>query len=233
MRLNPRLLVLSGPEDGYEYSIEGKEITLGRDKQNTIQLDWDRYVSGQHARIVDIGGLYWFEDLGSSNGAFVEFVSDYKHQLTSNARTILFNGMRVCLGRYAGFEVVGIVNGISEVKLHGKPMSRQRVQFLGLTVAQRNHYREQIVKLEKELFDARDIGAIHCTLRKISTICIELDQFYTPLDSSKKSSTQDKSMSSVENLLPPLPEKLPKSGDPRKLTTPDDITISGATSNSG
>ena len=44
--------------------------TLGRAPECELRLD-DTYVSQQHARIFDRGGTWYVEDLGSTNGTFV------------------------------------------------------------------------------------------------------------------------------------------------------------------
>ena len=46
------------------------EITIGRKKKNTIQID-NLQVSNKHARIVKQGGNYFIEDLKSTNGTFL------------------------------------------------------------------------------------------------------------------------------------------------------------------
>jgi len=49
--------------------IEG-EATIGRDSDNQIVVD-DTTVSGRHAAIEFRGGRWWLEDLGSTNGTWV------------------------------------------------------------------------------------------------------------------------------------------------------------------
>jgi pSer/pThr/pTyr-binding forkhead associated (FHA) protein len=44
--------------------------TIGRSVECELRLD-DTYVSQQHARIFDRGGNWYVEDLGSTNGTFV------------------------------------------------------------------------------------------------------------------------------------------------------------------
>lgn len=58
------------------YPVEG-QLTLGRQKENTIQIK-DPYVSKKHFIIVKDEGEFFLEDLGSSNGTFLngEKISD-------------------------------------------------------------------------------------------------------------------------------------------------------------
>ena len=43
---------------------------LGRDPDNTIVLN-DTSASGRHARLIQAGGVWWLEDLGSRNGTML------------------------------------------------------------------------------------------------------------------------------------------------------------------
>ena len=65
----PRLIVTSGPHQGTQASLDVSPFTLGREEDNTLSLP-DPTVSGHHARIVEHIGLYWLEDLGSTNGTY-------------------------------------------------------------------------------------------------------------------------------------------------------------------
>jgi pSer/pThr/pTyr-binding forkhead associated (FHA) protein len=71
MEENPyRLVVKAGPNPGAAFDLS-KEVTLmGRDVTNDISLG-DPEVSRQHARLTRTPGGYVLEDLGSTNGSFV------------------------------------------------------------------------------------------------------------------------------------------------------------------
>jgi hypothetical protein len=65
-----RLVVKAGPNPGSAFDLS-KEVTLmGRDVTNDISLG-DPEVSRQHARLTRTPGGYVLEDLGSTNGSFV------------------------------------------------------------------------------------------------------------------------------------------------------------------
>ena len=66
----PYLRILESKERKGERIALGEETTLGRSAACTISLDSDRFVSGLHARIVEHEGMWWIEDLGSTNGTF-------------------------------------------------------------------------------------------------------------------------------------------------------------------
>jgi pSer/pThr/pTyr-binding forkhead associated (FHA) protein len=57
------------PETRFE--IEDGETSVGRSTSSTIVLRSDDYASGRHAQLTRHGGLLYVEDLGSTNGTFV------------------------------------------------------------------------------------------------------------------------------------------------------------------
>jgi hypothetical protein len=67
-----RLLVVTSPELAEGAMIEVSAPTVvGRDAQSGIRLDHDEYVSSRHARIEPRPDGAWVDDLGSTNGTFV------------------------------------------------------------------------------------------------------------------------------------------------------------------
>ena len=65
-----QLIMRSGPTPGAAFNLEGDQITIGRDPSNTITIN-DAEISRRHARLTYQGGKYILEDLGSTNGTFV------------------------------------------------------------------------------------------------------------------------------------------------------------------
>lgn len=66
-----RLRVLEPQERrGLSYEL-GREITLGRGEDCVVSLQGDSYASSLHARVFARSGEVWIEDLGSTNGTFV------------------------------------------------------------------------------------------------------------------------------------------------------------------
>ena len=65
-----QLIMRSGPTPGAAYTLEGDQITIGRDSTNGITIN-DAEISRRHARLTFQGGKYILEDLGSTNGTFV------------------------------------------------------------------------------------------------------------------------------------------------------------------
>jgi pSer/pThr/pTyr-binding forkhead associated (FHA) protein len=67
-----RLLVLKSPELDQGRTLEVAATTIiGRDGHSGIQLDRDEFASSRHARIEPRPDGIWLDDLGSTNGTFV------------------------------------------------------------------------------------------------------------------------------------------------------------------
>ena len=68
-----RLVVLKSPalSRGEEIPVESTPITVGRGGQNDVALDGDDYASAKHARIEPRGDGVWVEDVGSTNGTYL------------------------------------------------------------------------------------------------------------------------------------------------------------------
>jgi pSer/pThr/pTyr-binding forkhead associated (FHA) protein len=65
-----QLVMRAGPSPGKANSLSKSEIRIGRDPKNDISID-DKEISRHHARLVLQGETYVIEDVGSTNGTFV------------------------------------------------------------------------------------------------------------------------------------------------------------------
>lgn len=65
-----QLTMRSGPNPGTVYALDSDQISIGRDSSTEIPVN-DAEVSRRHARLTFQGGKYVLEDLGSTNGTFV------------------------------------------------------------------------------------------------------------------------------------------------------------------
>jgi predicted component of type VI protein secretion system len=65
-----QLVMRSGPTPGVTFPLEGDQLTIGRDSTNGVAIN-DGEVSRRHSRLSFQGGKYVIEDLGSTNGTFV------------------------------------------------------------------------------------------------------------------------------------------------------------------
>jgi len=67
-----RLLVLASPDLGQGGTIEiAAPTVVGRDSTSGIQLEHDEFASARHARLEPRRDGAWVDDLGSTNGTFV------------------------------------------------------------------------------------------------------------------------------------------------------------------
>ena len=78
------LVVIYGEELGRKFDLEEGRLSIGRSSKSDIQIDHDS-VSRQHVRITVIEGQAQIEDVGSTNGTFLNDESlDGKVQLRNN-----------------------------------------------------------------------------------------------------------------------------------------------------
>jgi len=67
------LVALGSPalEEGARFELNAKILTVGRGAPNDIRLDDDEFASSHHARIEPRRDGVWVEDIGSTNGTYV------------------------------------------------------------------------------------------------------------------------------------------------------------------
>jgi len=84
--INPRLVVEDSPivPAGVVFPLEGW-VTVGRASSSDIVLD-EQFVSSTHARLVPRGQFFYVEDLGSTNGTFVNEKAVTQAQPTLDSR---------------------------------------------------------------------------------------------------------------------------------------------------
>jgi FHA domain-containing protein len=71
-----KLVVVASPalRIGEEHAIDSGPLLVGREAENDIALGRDEFTSGRHARVEPRRDGVWIEDLGSTNGTFVNGV---------------------------------------------------------------------------------------------------------------------------------------------------------------
>jgi hypothetical protein len=87
-----RLIVLdsSALEEGDVYGIDSTALTIGRSGDNDLPLDGDEYASAHHARFEPRRDGVYIEDVGSTNGTFVNGI-----RLTNNRRLVPGDVVRI------------------------------------------------------------------------------------------------------------------------------------------
>ena len=68
-----RLVVLTSPtlDQGDVFTLDSHPLTMGRGANNDVPLPTDEYASSRHARFEPRRDGVWVEDIGSTNGTFV------------------------------------------------------------------------------------------------------------------------------------------------------------------
>ncbi len=96
-----QVVMSKGPHQGKIYNLSGTNITIGRDFNADIVINIPE-VSRRHAQFRMEGGVYFLEDLGSTNGTFVN-----GQRLSTPHR--MHNGETIMLGEAVTFNyrVVG------------------------------------------------------------------------------------------------------------------------------
>ena len=71
-----RLVVLASPalSPGAEHVLDSAPLTLGRSSENDVPLGDDDFASAHHARVDPRRDGVWIEDVGSTNGTYVNGV---------------------------------------------------------------------------------------------------------------------------------------------------------------
>jgi predicted component of type VI protein secretion system len=94
-----RLVMRSGPTPGKVYELSKDSVTIGREASADIVIP-DPEISRSHARLTSKQGTYMLEDLGSTNGTFVN-----KQRVTG--QRLLNSGDEVTLGENVVFSFEG------------------------------------------------------------------------------------------------------------------------------
>jgi hypothetical protein len=68
-----RLVVVKSPDldVGQDFELDSAQLTIGRGGQNDIAIDTDEYASARHARFEPRRDGVWVQDLGSTNGTYL------------------------------------------------------------------------------------------------------------------------------------------------------------------
>ena len=68
-----RLVVQESPilNEGDEFSVDSAPLTIGRAGQNDVAIDGDEFASARHVRFEPRRDGVWVQDLGSTNGTYV------------------------------------------------------------------------------------------------------------------------------------------------------------------
>jgi hypothetical protein len=67
------LVVVKSPDldEGQDFELDSAQLTIGRGGQNDIAIGSDEYASARHARFEPRQDGVWVQDLGSTNGTYL------------------------------------------------------------------------------------------------------------------------------------------------------------------
>ena len=68
-----KIVVVKSPAltEGDEWDLDASPLTFGRSSQNDVELKRDEYASSTHARLEPRRDGVWLEDIGSTNGTYL------------------------------------------------------------------------------------------------------------------------------------------------------------------
>jgi len=123
----PQIVMRSGPIPGSSYYLDKPEVTMGRDFANDIPVP-DSEISRRHARfIVKADGVY-IEDLGSTNGTFLNGVRlSSLHRLANGDLITLAESTVMSFEWEAAAEVASHVPTYSAHSPEPEPVRREPV----------------------------------------------------------------------------------------------------------
>jgi diguanylate cyclase (GGDEF)-like protein len=150
------LVVIHGDDLGRKYDLAGGELRIGRSSRSDVQVDQDA-VSRSHAKVLSNHGRVTIEDLGSTNGTYVnDELCDGAHRLR--------NGDLIKIGRTI-FKFIATNN--IEAAYHDEVYRLTTTD--GLTQVFNRRYFEET--LERELSRCRRYG------RALSLLMVDIDFF--------------------------------------------------------
>jgi predicted component of type VI protein secretion system len=211
----PHLTVISGPRQGLQVSMDVSPFTLGRGADNTLSLP-DPTISSHHARIVEHIGLYWLEDLGSTNGTYFLPPRGEEFRLPKDKPVLLVEGARIRLGGHTTLQVEGMVASQQDATA----WSLQQLQafiagcYEGLTAlepAQRQVVLDDLHRFEEAIRQTNsEAELVHLVAEKLSMLSKTVVGKYEPDESG----------------LPALPEDLPEPDSPCRVPSLHNLFLS-------
>ena len=103
-----QLIMRSGPTPGASFTLEGDQLDIGRDSTNEIVIN-DAEISRRHARLTFQGGKYVLEDLGSTNGTFVNGQRLAGPRVLKSGEVVSFGEQIVMIFEATHFDAVATV----------------------------------------------------------------------------------------------------------------------------
>ena len=224
----PLLIALDGPRENEPIPLifsnfEG--FFIGRDPPGDLMINWEASVSRHHSRIFSKSGLYWLEDLSSTNGTWFSLPGGLERRVPPQSPVLLLEGSIIRLGKSARFLVKDLAASQDDA-----------VRYV-MGILQRN-LSEVYTSLDSLTPEARDIrcdwlGEFETRLSQADSeqelLVIALEGVEKLKDVGYTQSTQLINNNTIvinNSELPPIPTDLPNPGDENRLPTIRDYLIS-------
>jgi diguanylate cyclase (GGDEF)-like protein len=156
------LIYPPGPEMGKRWPLGSDEIVLGRGSDCDIQIDRDS-VSRKHARIFRVGDQWFVEDLGSTNGSYINDVPIQKAPLRDSdfvkigsAIFKFLSGSGVEASYHEEIYRMTIIDGLT-----GAHNKRYMIEFLEREMARCSRYERPLSLLMFDLDHFKRINDTH------------------------------------------------------------------------
>ena len=104
-----QFVMRSGPNVGKVYPLSVQEVSIGRDNSNTVAIN-DAEISRKHAKMSLHGNAYVIQDLGSTNGTFVNGTRVSGSQVLNPGDSVSF-GENIILAYESAFDSGATVIG--------------------------------------------------------------------------------------------------------------------------
>ncbi len=156
---SPRLIVVKGGLVGQECLLLGDNITIGRDQNNTIPFTANLRVSAHHARILARIGLFWLEDLKSTNGTYLTPPGGERFRLKPGEPVLLVEEALIHLTDAVALQARGLVasqdeatrQALAKIQAFAGACYEQMAQ---LSAQERQEVQERLRQLEDEVRQA-------------------------------------------------------------------------------
>ncbi|MCB0014349.1 MAG: FHA domain-containing protein [Anaerolineales bacterium] len=202
-----QLIVRTGPKPGHVYTLISDSMVIGRDPNSDIVIN-DAEVSRQHARLSLIGGSYQLQDMGSTNGSFID-----GSRLEGNAVT-LKNNQLIQLGSNVEL-VYQVIEGVDPMATMVAPMGA--LPGMGAAMAEEAEEEEDV---DTGVLESPPDSAFDAEPASI-TAFDEKDEEPEPLPSfDEPLPSFDEPVAEIEEVAAPVEDALPAFNQPA-----DDATM--------